>query len=85
MLSADVLVLDNKRWKNQLFLEETNGQTAILNISTYTKPKITMVSRVRSPNNFLAEEARILFKLATRMKETCINLKPLIDEIAKTR
>ena len=31
------------------------------------------------------EDARINFKLATRMKETCINLKPWIDEIAKMR
>ena len=76
MVSADVLVLYNKRRKNQLFLEEMNGQTAILNISTYTKRKITMVSRVRSTDDFSAEEARILFKFATRMKETCINLKP---------
>ena len=73
-----------KRRKNQVFLEKTNGQTAILNIITYTKRKITMASRVRSPNDFLAEDARILFKLATRMKETCVNLKPRIDENRQT-
>ena len=66
-------MVDNKRQKNQLFIEKTNGQIAILNIITYTKRKIAMASRVRSPDDFSAEDARILFKLATRM--TFIDIK----------
>ena len=61
-------MVDNKMAKNKVFLEKTNGQTTILNIITYTKRKITMASRVRSPNDFLAEDAQILFKLATRRR-----------------
>ena len=65
-------------------MRKSNGQTAILNIITYTKRKLTMASRVRSPNDFLAEDAEIHFKLATRMKETCVNLNPQIDENRQT-
>ena len=64
-------VVDNKTSKNQLFLEEVNGQSVILHNITYTKRIAKMAS---STDDFSAEDARILFKLATWISRRLVSI-----------